>query len=329
MADPAPRRGLRTRYLESMARDIERFDPNDRESTVDDYLREVDRCLLDLPEATAREKLKLIWKTTSRSVQNFMGTLALPTRDNYPALCNALREEYSPFTDPAAATLGAFEVLHRREESPKEYYRRLRVAYFQGHNAPGLEEDSAFRSLFLHNLHESIRYDVTMHCQTGALTMKDVRRYAQVAWQTRAQVRRRPERDARVLGIQATGENPALTLEGPELPRPRGSTQGRFQGPEPPHRQENRHRPHGGPPRRASEKTRQYDTHPRKGRGRGDEAAAPRGTYGKGGKAPTDADMKAWIAQSVAEAVAKLDRPDHPSRPQTPPMKPEKDSPPR
>ncbi|KAM4579287.1 uncharacterized protein V3H82_008529 [Fundulus diaphanus] len=152
---PVPEQGLRMRQLESLARDIERFDPRNTESTIDDYLREVERCLLDLYNPSAREKLRLIWKTTSRSVHVFIESLPPATRDRYSALCQALREEYSVFTDPASATLGAFAIQQKRTEAPKEYYRRLRAAYFQGRNAPGLEEDHTFKSLFLHNLHES------------------------------------------------------------------------------------------------------------------------------------------------------------------------------
>ncbi|MEQ2219435.1 hypothetical protein XENOCAPTIV_017876 [Xenoophorus captivus] len=63
---PIPESGLRTRQLESLAKDIERFDPDNAESNIDDDLREVERCLLDLYCPSAREKLKLIWKTTSR-----------------------------------------------------------------------------------------------------------------------------------------------------------------------------------------------------------------------------------------------------------------------
>ena len=211
------RDGIRTRQLESLAKDIDRFDPDVRGSNVDDYLREVERCLLDLASPSSREKLKLIWKTTARNVHAFMETLSPGIRDRYSALCQALREEYSLFTDQASATLGAFAVVQRKNEPPREYYRRLRTAYFQGRNAPGLEEETAFRSLFLHNLHESVRYDVTMHCRAGNLTMQEMRRYSQLAWETRTRPGRGPEQDARVLGIQAQ-PNVDLALEGNEIP---------------------------------------------------------------------------------------------------------------
>lgn len=224
--------GMRTRQLESLARDIERFDPSNRESTIEDYLREVERCLLDLPYASTREKLRLIWKTTSRSVHVFMETLPAPTRDRYSALCQALREEYTHFTDHASATIGAFSIMHKKMEPPKEYYRRLRAAYFQGYNAPGIEEDHGFKSLFLHNLHESVRYDVTMHSRNHNLDMQEIRRYAQIAWETRVRTGRLTDHGARVLEIQAPAQ-PDLTLEGREKPRARDSTRPNFQAHQP------------------------------------------------------------------------------------------------
>uniref|UniRef100_A0A3Q3FI03 Hydroxylysine kinase n=1 Tax=Labrus bergylta TaxID=56723 RepID=A0A3Q3FI03_9LABR len=67
--------GLRTRQIEPQAKDLKRFDPDSPDSSINDYLREVDHCLLDLPHASSHEKLKRIWKTTARSVRDFMGTL--------------------------------------------------------------------------------------------------------------------------------------------------------------------------------------------------------------------------------------------------------------
>ncbi|KAL7371612.1 hypothetical protein ABVT39_002033 [Epinephelus coioides] len=204
--------------LESLAKDIERFDPNSPDANIEDYFREVERCLVDLPDATSREKLKLVWKTTARSVHVFMETLPPNIRDRYATLRKALREEYSLYTDEASATLGAFAILQKKHEPPREYFRRLRTAYFQGRNAPGLEEDHAFKSLFLHNLHEILRYDITMHCRTRGLTMQEIKKYAQLAWETRMRPTRGREVDARVLGIQAS-EDADLALEGSEVPR--------------------------------------------------------------------------------------------------------------
>ncbi|XP_070400265.1 uncharacterized protein [Nothobranchius furzeri] len=216
--DDAPYResGLRVRQIESLAKDIERFDPNTNESNVDDYLREIERCLLDLPAPSSREKLKLIWKTTSRTVHGFMETLPPDIRDRYSSLCRALRDEYATYADSASATMGAFSIKHGRNEPPREYYRRLKSAYFQGRNGPGLEEDPAFRSLFIHNLHECVRSEVSMYCRMKKLTTQEIRRYAQQAWEAGGKPQK-PDAHHRVMHLTPDTE-PRLELEGTEAP---------------------------------------------------------------------------------------------------------------
>ncbi|XP_070407540.1 uncharacterized protein [Nothobranchius furzeri] len=216
--DDAPYResGLRVRQIESLAKDIERFDPNTNESNVDDYLRGIERCLLDLPAPSSREKLKLIWKTTSRTVHGFMETLPPDIRDRYSSLCRALRDEYATYADSASATMGAFSIKHGRNEPPREYYRRLKSAYFQGRNGPGLEEDPAFRSLFIHNLHECVRSEVSMYCRMKKLTTQEIRRYAQQAWEAGGKPQK-PDAHHRVMHLAPDAE-PRLELEGTEAP---------------------------------------------------------------------------------------------------------------
>ncbi|XP_070412298.1 uncharacterized protein [Nothobranchius furzeri] len=216
--DDAPYResGLRVRQIESLAKDIERFDPNTNESNVDDYLREIERCLLDLPAPSSREKLKLIWKTTSRTVHGFMETLPPDIRDRYSSLCRALRDEYATYADSASATMGAFSIKHGRNEPPRENYRRLKSAYFQGRNGPGLEEDPAFRSLFIHNLHECVRSEVSMYCRMKKLTTQEIRRYAQQAWEAGGKPQK-PDAHHRVMHL-APDTEPRLELEGTEAP---------------------------------------------------------------------------------------------------------------
>ncbi|XP_070409181.1 uncharacterized protein [Nothobranchius furzeri] len=216
--DDAPYResGLRVRQIESLAKDVERFDPNTNESNVDDYLREIERCLLDLPAPSSREKLKLIWKTTSRTVHGFMETLPPDIRDRYSSLCRALRDEYATYADSASATMGAFSIKHGRNEPPREYYRRLKSAYFQGRNGPGLEEDPAFRSLFIHNLHECVRSEVSMYCRIKKLTTQEIRRYAQQAWEAGGKPQK-PDAHHRVMHLAPDAE-PRLELEGTEAP---------------------------------------------------------------------------------------------------------------
>ncbi|MEQ2246384.1 hypothetical protein ILYODFUR_038006 [Ilyodon furcidens] len=130
------------------------------------------------------------------------------------------------YTDRASATLGAFAIQQNKSEAPREYYQRLRAAYFQGRNAPGNEEEHAFNSLFLHSLHESVRYDVTMYCRTQTMSMQEFRKYAQMAWETRARPTKGSEGEARVLQIQA--ERNSFALEDQEMPSTRTHVKNRF-----------------------------------------------------------------------------------------------------
>ncbi|KAM3608871.1 uncharacterized protein V6R79_005962 [Siganus canaliculatus] len=179
----APQKGgLRLRLLEFLARDIECFNPDRKDSNIDDYLREVERCLLDLPQPSDREKLKLVWRTTARSVHRFMQTLSPATRHSYPDLCRALQEEYSTYSNLVSAMEAALKTRQEKSEPPKQFYWRLRSAYFQGRNAPGLEEDPAFRALFLNNLHSDIQWFVNHQCRNNKMSVQEIRRFAQEVW---------------------------------------------------------------------------------------------------------------------------------------------------
>ena len=156
--------------------------------------------MINLPHATSRERLKLIWKTTARSVHVFMENLPAEIQDCNSTLWKALREEYSLYTNEVSATLSTFAIFKKKHESPQDYHRRLRTAYFQGCNALGLEEDRTFKCSFLHNLHESLCYNVIMHCRTHGISTQDTRNFKQLAWETRRHLTERREGDARILG---------------------------------------------------------------------------------------------------------------------------------
>lgn len=324
------RSGLRTRQLESLARDIERFDPSSRDSNIDDYLREIERCLIDLPHASSREKLKLLWKTTARSVHVFMETLPSDTRDHYPALRRALREEYAPYSDETSATLGALTITQKRNEPPREYYRRLRAAYFQGRNAPGLEEDRSFKSLYLHNLHECVRYDVTMHCRTGNPTMQEIKRYAQVSWETRVRPSRGHEGDARVLGIQAS-DHADLSLEGNEMPRGKADNRARPQGRRPPRQQGGQrnqgngnqlHPQHHGKPRWQNHSQEKGKVHFERNSKQGYHENQWKGKSETSHRESSNQDIEDMVRRCVSEAMRQRDASPRPPGPPESPAKP-------
>ncbi|MEQ2231278.1 hypothetical protein ILYODFUR_037929 [Ilyodon furcidens] len=110
---PPWKHGVRFKQLEFLAKDIEVFDPGSQESNIEAYLLEVEHCLLDLRFPSHSEKLRHIWKTTAKSVHVFIKTLPPEISDSYPALCQALREEYYVYRDEAAATINALTVLQK------------------------------------------------------------------------------------------------------------------------------------------------------------------------------------------------------------------------
>ncbi|KAJ8334252.1 hypothetical protein SKAU_G00398910 [Synaphobranchus kaupii] len=203
-----PRHGPRFKHLDSIAKDIEQFDPEKQGHNVEDYLRELERCLSDLPNATRQERVTLIWKTSSRSVRAFIHSQPLIVWESFSQLSRALIEEFSPFANETSATISALQIRHRRSEAPKEFYNRLKHAFFQGRNGPGLTEDRAFKSLFLHNLHSCIRTHVTLMTQIDNPPMHEIRRIAQVAWETVAHTGDRRDEDPKVLATQSSSNVP-------------------------------------------------------------------------------------------------------------------------
>ncbi|KAJ8356955.1 hypothetical protein SKAU_G00197490 [Synaphobranchus kaupii] len=130
------RHGPRLKHLDSIAKDIEQFDPEKQDHNVEDYLRELERCLSDLPNATRQERVKLIWKTSSRSVRAFIHSQPLIVRESFSQLSRALIEEFSPFANETSATISALQIRHRRSEAPKEFYNSVKGGWKGGQNKP-------------------------------------------------------------------------------------------------------------------------------------------------------------------------------------------------
>ncbi|MEQ2238462.1 hypothetical protein ILYODFUR_033330 [Ilyodon furcidens] len=89
-----------------------------------------------------------------------------------------------------------------------------------------LWQEHAFKSLFLHNLHERVQYDVTMYCRTKTMSMQEIRKYAQMAWETRARPTKGSESEATVLQVQT--ERTSLALEGQDMPSAGTHVKNRF-----------------------------------------------------------------------------------------------------
>ncbi|KAL7407266.1 hypothetical protein ABVT39_005928 [Epinephelus coioides] len=172
--------GSRFEVLEFLAKDIELFDPNNCDQHVDDYLRELDNCLVDLPQATEREKIKLLWKTSSKAVHKFIQCHHPSVRSNYTKLCQALKEEFSATADEIDSMVAALQIKHAHLENPRDYYKRLRHTYFQSKNAPGLEENPSFKSLFLRNLHPCVHTHVVLMTCKDTPSIYELRRLTQI-----------------------------------------------------------------------------------------------------------------------------------------------------
>ena len=119
-------------------------------------LSSLDHSLIDLPHAAQREKIKLVWKTSSKAVHKFIQTQPPSVRDDYRELCQALKDKVSSTADETTAIVEAIQVKHSHRKHTRDYYMHLRHAYFQGRNAPGLEENPTFKFLFVKNLHPCV-----------------------------------------------------------------------------------------------------------------------------------------------------------------------------
>ena len=170
--------------LDFLAKDIEQFDPDNCDHNIDNYFRELDLNLSDVPNATEREKVKLVLKTSSTAVHKFIHSLPSSVTSNFTELRQALVKEFSSTADEITSIITASQIKHSRRENPRDYFRRLRHVYFQGKNAPGLEENPTFKCLFLRNLHPCIRTHVVLMTQKGKPSMQHIRKMSQVAWET-------------------------------------------------------------------------------------------------------------------------------------------------
>ena len=219
-------RGLCIHEPESLVRDIERLDPNNREVNSADYLPKVERRIPDPPSSSTHGKLKLLEEAMSMSAHRYIESLHPNTRDWYPNLCQAPRDRCSLYHDPATATFCTCAIIQRKSVPPRECYRCLRVAHLQGRTNLGQEEDQAVKSTFVKNLHNNMRFDVALFFGTAKPTMKELRRHAQMVGKRRQrQTGQKPEGDARVLKIQATGCT-NQRLESHELPPPKATAKG-------------------------------------------------------------------------------------------------------
>ena len=139
---------------------------------------------MDLPHETQREKVQLVWKTSYKAVHKCIQSQPPRVRNDYRELCQALKEDFTSTAGEATAMVAAIQVKHSRREHPRDYYMRLRHAYFQGKNAPPLEESPTFKSLFVNNIHPYVHTHNAVRMWQENHPLNEIRKMTQVIWET-------------------------------------------------------------------------------------------------------------------------------------------------
>ncbi|XP_049324760.1 uncharacterized protein LOC125784857 [Astyanax mexicanus] len=163
------------RDLDKIARNIPRFEPEpDGSNDVHQYLRDIDFFLRRFPKATVNDKIYLIKVSSSREVGRFIERQPPQVKRDYPALCKALEDEFSNHLAQTGLA-AALAIKQSRQETPLQYYHRLRHAYFGYRNEPGMEEEEVFKTLFVRNLHPSTSHFFGVAACPRTLTSRQLR----------------------------------------------------------------------------------------------------------------------------------------------------------
>uniref|UniRef100_A0A3B1IJ51 Retrotransposon gag domain-containing protein n=1 Tax=Astyanax mexicanus TaxID=7994 RepID=A0A3B1IJ51_ASTMX len=163
------------RDLDKIARNIPRFEPEpDGSNDVHQYLRDIDFFLRRFPKATVDDKIYLIKVSSSREVGRFIERQPPQVKRDYPALCKALENEFSNHLVQTGLA-AALAIKQSRQETPLQYYHRLRLAYFGYRNEPGMEEEEVFKTLFVRNLHPSTSHSFGVAACLRTLTSRQLR----------------------------------------------------------------------------------------------------------------------------------------------------------
>uniref|UniRef100_A0A3B1KJ75 Retrotransposon gag domain-containing protein n=1 Tax=Astyanax mexicanus TaxID=7994 RepID=A0A3B1KJ75_ASTMX len=163
------------RDLDKIALNIPRFEPEpDGSNDVHQYLRDIDFFLRRFPKATVDDKIYLIKVSSSREVGRFIERQPPQVKRDYPALCKALENEFSNHLVQTGLA-AALAIKQSRQETPLQYYHRLRHAYFGYRNEPGMEEEEVFKTLFVRNLHPSTSHSFGVAACPHTLTSRQLR----------------------------------------------------------------------------------------------------------------------------------------------------------
>lgn len=159
-ASPETAHGVTLKDLNRMTRNIPAFTPElAGEYDVYSYLREIDFFLQPWTSVNHQDRLYLLWITCSPEVQRFLARQPGHIQSDYQQLKQAIIKEFSDpeFEHGLIATLA---IEQGRHETPRDYYHRLRRAYYGARSEPGMEADTGFKSLFIRNLHPIVSHHI-------------------------------------------------------------------------------------------------------------------------------------------------------------------------
>ena len=166
-----PQSVLTPERLYTIASQIPKFDPDNCEKySITDHLVVINFYLEDFPGATKRQKINLIGYTATPEIMDFLIARSDAT---YQEICEKLIAEYKLYTETGYSACKDIE--HRPNETPSQFYRKLKTAWFGENDSSQLENDSRFKEFFLLKLNPTIFEKIHMTANPAEVSMTEIR----------------------------------------------------------------------------------------------------------------------------------------------------------
>ena len=175
---------LHDRDLDRMAKNIARFEPavvGSHDTAA--YLEDINFHLARFAYVTPEDMLYLIRATSSREVITFLRCQPPTDLADCHLISQALMREFDE-SPSKTGLMAAMLIKQGRAETPAEYYRRLRRAYFGARTEPKMEEEIHFKSLFISNLHPSTKNRLDIVTDVYTQDIRTLRDYAARSYET-------------------------------------------------------------------------------------------------------------------------------------------------
>lgn len=124
------------------------------------------------------DKLLLLRRTTVWTIHGFMERQSPTVAGNYHELCRALRAEYTMHQNPSAIRLCKI-VMSLPESIMNAYTECILLVQI----LPRAEENMMFKSLFVSNLHPTIRKPLALLVDVDHMTAAELRQLGMWAWE--------------------------------------------------------------------------------------------------------------------------------------------------